>query len=168
MSFIISSDSLLLLILVIQLCVNGFMTGLIWFVQSVHYPLFAQVDSEHHLIYHQLHVLKTTWVVGPPMLIELGCTVLLWVNLMNSNQLSLYSNVIFQNLVWATSLCLAIVWLSTACLQVPDHTQLSQSFDSAIHHHLVKTNWIRTIGWSLKLMLCGWMLILFVKSSQIV
>jgi hypothetical protein len=38
------------------LLVHGFatlyMTGLIWFVQLVHYPLFAQVGRHAHLSYH--------------------------------------------------------------------------------------------------------------------
>lgn len=46
------------------------MVGLIWFVQVVHYPLFAAVDAAESPVYARLHQRRTTWVVGPPMLVE--------------------------------------------------------------------------------------------------
>jgi len=41
-----------------------FMVGMIWFVQTVHCPLFANVGSEHFKTYEELHQRLTTWVVG--------------------------------------------------------------------------------------------------------
>jgi hypothetical protein len=42
----------------------------------------------------------------------------------------------------------AVVWASTAVLQVPRHQTLAASFDAAAHADLVRTNWIRTVAWS--------------------
>ena len=53
-----------------------FMTGLIWFVQVVHYPLFAKVSGTYPA-YQAEHMARTTWVVAVPMLVELGAGVLL-------------------------------------------------------------------------------------------
>ena len=47
------------------------MTGVIWFVQVVHYPLFARVAPESFTTYHAAHVRRTSWVVVGPMLLEL-------------------------------------------------------------------------------------------------
>ena len=42
------------------------MVGLIWFVQVVHYPLFARVE-QGFIAYEQIHQQRTTWVVAPLM-----------------------------------------------------------------------------------------------------
>ena len=45
---------------------------------------------------------------------------------------------------------LSVIWISTLILQVPYHERLVSGFDKEIHDLLVKTNWIRTICWSLR------------------
>jgi hypothetical protein len=54
-----------------------YMVGLTWFVQIVHYPLFAEVGRESFEGYHQGHSSRTTLVVAVPMLVELVTAVLL-------------------------------------------------------------------------------------------
>ena len=39
---------------------------------------------------------------------------------------------------------------STILLQVPAHRRLSTGFDAGVHRRLVRTNWVRTVGWSLR------------------
>ena len=65
------------LILLMQVFATLFMVGLIWFVQIVHYPLYANVGREQFPEYEALHNRMTTWVVGPAMLVELVTAVLL-------------------------------------------------------------------------------------------
>ena len=56
-----------------------YMTGLIWFVQIVHYPLFSRVGNAEFPAYEQRHTVLTTWVVGPPMLVEgITALILIW------------------------------------------------------------------------------------------
>ena len=43
-----------------------FMTGLIWFVQVVHYPLFDRVDPDSFRRYHADHTIATGFVVILP------------------------------------------------------------------------------------------------------
>ena len=57
-------------ILGLQLFSTLAMVGLIWFVQVVHYPLFAKVGSAGFTEYEQLHQQRTTLVVAPLMLTE--------------------------------------------------------------------------------------------------
>src|SRR3954466_7214959 len=54
-----------------------FMTGLIWFVQVVHYPLFAEVDPARFRRYHAAHTRATTRAVLIPMILELLSSVAL-------------------------------------------------------------------------------------------
>ncbi len=138
-------------LLLIHAVATWFMTGLIWFVQVVHYPLMARVGSEGYRTYQLEHERRTTWVVMPVMMIELGCAV--WLLFDRPEEVP----------GWLVSVglgLLAVVWLSTACLQVPCHRQLESGFDAGIHRRLVATNWIRTVCWSLRAVLAGGMLTL--------
>jgi hypothetical protein len=38
-------------------------------------------------------------------------------------------------------------------LQVPLHTRLARGFDPAAHRQLVRTNWLRTLAWTLRALL---------------
>ena len=118
-----------------------FMVGLIWFVQLVHYPLLKRVGKRDFPQYEAAHCRLTTWVVGPPMLVEAATApILFW-----------YSP--FAATTWMLRMGMAlllVIWLSTALLQVPRHRDLGLSFQSAAHRRLVATNWVRTVAWSLR------------------
>ncbi|MDP9439422.1 MAG: hypothetical protein M3P49_11875, partial [Actinomycetota bacterium] len=65
------------LVLLVHVGATLFMVGLIWFVQIVHYPLFASVGRGGFAEYSRAHSRLTGLVVGPPMLIEAGTAVAL-------------------------------------------------------------------------------------------
>ena len=52
---------------------------------------------------------------------------------------------------------LAIIWFSTAFVQVPQHNILAAGFDNAAYRTLVTSNWIRTVARSLRGLLVLWM-----------
>ena len=118
-----------------------YMVGVIWFVQLVHYPLFAEVPDDRFVEYQSKNVRRTTFVVFPGMIVEIGTALLLALNPATEQHFGL-------NLI-AFGLLLGI-WASTALLQVPAHTTLGQGFDQRAHSKLVQTNWIRTILWSVR------------------
>jgi hypothetical protein len=117
------------------------MVGLVWFVQTVHYPLFARVGRGAFPAYEEAHVARTGRVVGPPMLLEAATALLL---------VPLAPEAVPEGLRWLSLALLAVVWISTAGLQVPRHRELSGGFDAGSHARLVATNWIRTVAWSLR------------------
>jgi hypothetical protein len=118
-----------------------FMVGVIWFVQVVHYPLFARVGLPAFSAYSIRHTRLTGLVVGPPMLLEAATAVALVV--WNPPGISV-------SLAWTGLLLVAGIWLSTALLQAPRHTALGRGFDPAAHRFLVTSNWLRTVLWSLR------------------
>ena len=125
-----------------------FMVGLIWFVQVVHYPLFSGVDEGKFVAYAEAHSRLTSRVVGPPMLLEATTT----------GALLFFRPVeIPAWAAWFGAVLLAIIWLSTAFLQVPRHTAFGEGFDAGAHKSLVASNWIRTAGWSARGLLVLWM-----------
>lgn len=126
-----------------------FMVGLIWFVQIVHYPLFGGVGEDKFVAYAEAHSRLTSWVVGPPMLLEATTTAML---------LFIRPAEIPAAAAWAGVALLAAIWLSTALLQVPRHTALGGGFDTNSHHFLVASNWVRTVCWSARGLLVLWMI----------
>ena len=50
---------------------SSIMSGIIWFVQVVHYPLFKSVSNKNFIDYQSKHVKLTGDIVGPFMLMEL-------------------------------------------------------------------------------------------------
>jgi hypothetical protein len=113
------------------------MTGLIWFVQVVHYPLFSGVGRADFGTYEQQHARRTGWVVAVPMLAELALAVAL----------------VWQTggvLEWCALGLLGTVWFSTAIWQIPMHRRLESGFDVGFHRRLVTSNWVRTVAWSLR------------------
>jgi hypothetical protein len=125
------------------------MTGLIWFVQVVHYPMFSDIPAEAFLTYEIEHQLRTSSVVIPFMMTEFltGCYLALRSRpLLNGRDLMLFRGSMFL---------LAIVWGSTFLIQVPLHEELSQTADPYLIDSLVCSNWIRTICWSMRSLILG-------------
>lgn len=116
-----------------------FMTGLVWMVQAVHYPLFREVGADAFPRYQAQHMRRITWVVAPAMLVELASAVWLW----REPPPGASASWLLANLA-----LLGAIWASTALLQVPAHERLRRGFDAAAHRRLVETNWIRTALWS--------------------
>ena len=135
-----------MLLLLLQLLSTLAMFGVIWFVQVVHYPLFLQVGESGFRAYAALHATRTTYVVAPLMLLELGSAGLL---LFRPLRLATIS----EGEAWAGAVLVAGIWLSTALVQVPLHDRLQAAYSPADVQRLVATSWIRTIAWSFRAIL---------------
>jgi len=124
-----------------------YMTGVIWFVQIVHYPLMAKVGSDHFKSYEQAHTMLTTWVVGPQMIIELASGIfLLW---QNGN----------DAWYWANIALLAVIWSSTFFIQMSLHGRLTEGFQEELQQQLVQSNWLRTVAWTVRSAILIWLMI---------
>jgi hypothetical protein len=128
-------------VVVAHLVATLFMVGLIWFVQVVHYPLMAGVGEDGFVAYEAQHRNRTAAVVGLPMAVEGVCTV--WLFLVPPEGMS-------RALPLVGGLVLAVVLASTVWLQVPMHDRLSRGLDTGAARRLVATNWVRTVGWSVR------------------
>jgi hypothetical protein len=127
--------------LTIHLLATAAMVGLIWFVQVVHYPLFASVGPGGFAEYEQLHQRRTSLVVGPLMAAE-GATAV-GLALAPPDGLS-------RILPLLGLAVLGVIHASTVWLQVPQHAALASGYDPARVSRLVRTNWVRTVGWSIR------------------
>jgi len=126
-------------VLLVHLAATLFMTGLIWFVQVVHYPLFARVDAAGFARYATAHSSRTTLVVGPPMVVESVTALALAISPPPG---------VPASWAWAGAVLVLVIWGSTALLLVPRHRAFAAGFDGEAWRSLVRSNWLRTVGWS--------------------
>ncbi len=126
-------------ILLANLASTLFMTGLIWLVQLVHYPLFSKVGGASFIDYHAGHGQLIIWIVLPMMALQLVTSALLV--LRRPSWLDGF-------VAWAGLVLVGTVWLSTVFLQVPQHGNLAAGFDASAHQVLVTSNWLRTFAWT--------------------
>lgn len=127
-------------IVVAHLAATWFMVGLIWLVQRVTYPAFA-LAGDDGVEYHRHHTRGIGPVVGPPMAIEAATAALLVVPGVPGVPVALAVGSLGV---------LAVVQASTAFLQVPAHGRLSQGMLLDEIAGIVRTNWIRTVGWTVR------------------
>jgi hypothetical protein len=121
------------------------MTGLIWLVQVVHYPSFHHIDQTQFRQFSTFHTQNITYIVMPLMAVELLSSLVLVIRNPDPFNLSMIA-------------LLAIIWLSTAFISVPCHNQLAHGYNAEVVDHLIRTNWIRTIAWTIKSALLVWTL----------
>ena len=124
------------IVLFIHLFSTIFMTGLCWFVQIVHYPLFRAMKLEDLPQYEQKNKV-TGYITVTVMTVELITGLIL-----------VYQQ--FELLYILNIAILALIWLSTMVYQVPMHLKLMIVASNETISKLIRTNWIRTLGWTIR------------------
>ncbi|GAA4778460.1 hypothetical protein GCM10023200_09300 [Actinomycetospora chlora] len=115
-------------------------TGLVWVIQLLVYPGFAQMVGPDWIAVHARHTRLMGWLVGGPWAVQgLTCAVLLvW----RPDGVPLGAALV-------AGLCGAATVAVTVGVSVPCHQRLARGFDPAVHARLVRTNWWRTAAWTL-------------------
>ena len=129
------------------------MTGLIWLIQMVSYPLLARVGPDRFADYEQAHCRRISFVVLPLMLTELVTSLALAIRV----PVELSADEAQQGLRVAAVLAV-LIWVSTFALQVPAHHRLEAGFDQKTWQFLVRSNWIRTMLWTARSAILIWLL----------
>jgi hypothetical protein len=136
-------------ILAAQAIASGMMAGIIWFVQAVHYPLFAAVPDDGGG-YARENQRRTAWVVLPPMLIEAAAAA--WLVAEPPPEIG-------RPAVLAGLAIVGLLWLSTLAVQMPLHGSLARAWHTPTAvARLVRSNWPRTVLWTVRAVLAAWML----------
>jgi hypothetical protein len=131
------------------------MTGVIWFVQWVHYPLLAKVPVDRAVETAIDHQRRTGQVLAIPMAVEGFTTLGLLISRPESVQ-------IFWP--WFGAVLLAVALGSTVFVSVPLHAKMATNPTADVGRRLVVTNWPRTIAWSLRAVVCSVMILQIFRS----
>ncbi|MCB1325752.1 MAG: hypothetical protein H7A21_13495 [Spirochaetales bacterium] len=120
--------------IVLHLAATLYMTGLIFFVQIVHYPLFEEVSEINFARFEARHRFRTTIAVLP-MAFEFLSTPLLF----------------FVSVPGWIAVCLTALivlnWVWTALVMVPGHRRLARARDEREIRRLVRNNAVRVVAW---------------------
>ncbi|MEX1062304.1 MAG: hypothetical protein WEC12_01765 [Balneolaceae bacterium] len=115
------------------------LTGIIWFMQIVYYPVLPRLYRAEFKRHHRFIVSRSVFIAGPFMAGELISSIYL---ASNAEQFFLYH--------LGGLIIVAILWLSTFFIQLPAHFRLNKGYNEEFVKKLTDTNWLRTILWSAK------------------
>ena len=125
----------------LQIVVDTAMVTLIWMVQLVVYPSFRSIGPDRFHDWHLQYMKTISRIVIPLMFLQALC----------HGGLSVLQPSIMQ---WIATAALVGAWIVTFTLSVPCHQALQQSgYQMETIDRLIKTNWLRTLLWSLILLL---------------
>ena len=137
----IASDYYLFMI---HLVSTSFMVGVIWIVQLVHYPTFLFIDEQKSNDFQKFHMSRISYIVMPAMTTELFSGIYIYI----------YPNMAIYSTLFLLALTILIInWVITALVFVKMHNKLLINYKIEIISLLVKWNWLRTLLWSVRLIL---------------
>jgi hypothetical protein len=114
---------------------------LIWLVQIIIYPAFAEIEPDRFARWHAGYTRAVTCIVAPLMLAQVA--LLAWLAIVRPR----------PRVLLAAGL-VAVAWVATFALAVPAHDQLqANGLDRAVVARLVTGNWVRTVAWTLAFLL---------------
>lgn len=120
------------------------MTAVVWFMQVVHYPLMAYADPARWAEFAEKRRMFTMMLTYPLMAFEAltGFTLILL-----ATQSPSYPYLAVSLLVLVALILYTFMYLN------PQLKNMAGPSDEAAHKRFLKLHWIRTAGWSLRLLL---------------
>ena len=128
-------------VLLCHLIFTSIMTGVIWVIQIVHYPSFHFIEKELYTAFQKFHMNSISLIVVPVMILELATGVLL----LAGNSKNILIIISFSLLI--------LIWAITGIFFSGAHGKLILGYNTLVVDKLVSMNWIRTILWTLKMLL---------------
>ena len=125
-----------------HLIFTSIMTGVIWVIQIVHYPSFHFIEKELYTAFQKFHMNKISIIVIPIMLAELITGIMLFLDKSSKSPFLTISIII-----------LVLIWLITGVFFTKAHNELIAGYQELVVNQLVAMNWIRTLLWTLRLLL---------------
>jgi hypothetical protein len=131
----------------VHLAATWWMVGMIWVIQTIHYPLFAFVGDAAYPAYQQAHVDRIGNLVGLPWLVEGLCTLAVF---------ALAPTWRLRVLTTVSGLAMAGILLATMTVSAPVNGDLLDGFDQDLLDRLLVGNGVRTALWTLRGFLAAW------------
>ncbi|MCH1437556.1 MAG: hypothetical protein L7U70_05680 [Flavobacteriales bacterium] len=123
---------------ILNLALSGILMGIILMTQFISYPLLKSIPKDAFTDYHATYTGFIAPLVGPLMVFELiVISILTFQDPTNTIHI-------------ASAVLVIMIWLSTFLIQVPLHNKLAKAYHAGRINSLIHSNWIRTLGWSIK------------------
>lgn len=133
-----------LALVVVHLAATGVMTGLIWTIHVLHYPLFDRIgtDLETYTRFQQDHMSLISRLLVVPWGVEAISAALVFF---------LAPTARLRWLALAAGVTLVVIVAITAALAAPIHGRLLDGFDADELNRLLNVNLWRALLWTLRL-----------------
>ena len=128
------------ILLLIHLISTSLIVGIIWVIQVVHYPSFHFIGNSRYISFQKFHMERISYIVIPVMLVESISGFLLIYDELNP-------------ILLISMVLLLSIWMLTAFFFSSVHQRLVSGYQLEMVAKLVKINWIRTLLWTLRLLL---------------
>jgi hypothetical protein len=136
-----------------NLAATLFLTGVVWFLQVVQFPLLLRAGGSNFVAYVKAQRKRNSLLMALPMLVELITGVWLLVTPLPHRD-------VFHGVV-----LLGFIWLVTLGSIVPLNSRLTRGYDESTIRVLIRDNWIRTICWTGRSGLMIWITAGWVKAG---
>lgn len=126
--------------LLAHLAATWAMVGFAWTIQLVQYPQLALVPPDAFAAFevsHQRRVVAVLALLAPAEVVTAAVVAL------TVDELS-------PVLTVGAGALLAAIWAATGAWYAPVHGRLLEGFDPRLHRLLVRTNWARTVAWTVR------------------
>ncbi len=134
--------------ILVHLAATWAMVGFIWTIQILHYPLMAKVPADAFPSYVDAHQRRVVAVLAVFAVTEV----------VSAAAIGFVGDVPTWLWLGAGSVLVAI-WVGTGLFYAPLHGRLAEGWDAGLHDLLVRSNWFRTLGWSVRGVAAGAMVV---------
>jgi hypothetical protein len=125
---------------ILTLALTWYMSGMIWSMQILEYPLFALVGPKEFPAYHRRHNRGLPFLVILPSLAAFASAVVLIFT--RPARLPLWASIV-------VSVLDLLIIIATVVREAPLHAQLDrEGYQAPLIRQLVQGNWIRTVLWT--------------------
>ena len=114
------------------------MVGVIWVIQLLHYPTFHYIEKNNYSQFQKFHMNRISYIVIPAMVIEMLSGIMLVI--------------INDDFIISFSL-LVCIWIITFVFFTNIHQHLLSKYENTAVEKLVNLNWIRTVFWTVRLVM---------------
>ncbi len=125
------------------------MVGFIWTIQILHYPLMATVPADAFPAYVEGHQRRVVVVLAVFAIVEV----------VSAAAIGVATDAVPAWLWLGSGGVLAALWVATGVFYAPLHGRLADGWDAGLHDLLVWSNWFRTIGWTVRGIAAGAMVV---------
>jgi hypothetical protein len=131
-----------------------FLTGVVWSLQMVQFPLMLSARGVDFTAYVRAQRTRNSILMALPMLVELITAIWLLTTPISS-----------RHLINAMVL-LAIIWIATFGAIAPLHSRIMRGYDEQAIRVLIRSNWIRTVCWTGRAGLMSWIALIWIRSVR--
>jgi hypothetical protein len=132
-----------------------FLTGVVWSLQMVQFPLMLSARGADFTAYVRAQRTRNSILMALPMLVEAVTGGWLLTTSIPSRHMT------------DAMVLLAIIWIVTFGAIAPLHSRIVRGYDEHAIRVLIRTNWVRTVCWTGRAGLMTWSALIWIRAVRL-